>query len=100
VSTFDRYAAYYDLLYEDKRYDDEAAFVAKLIRDYKPAARSVLELGCGTSKHALALAREGFSLTGIDVSPGMVARANASLSGTHFGLEGEVRRRRRSDRAL
>ena len=80
MSTFDLSAAYYDLLYEDKRYDDEAAFVARLIRDHAPRARSVLELGCGTGKHALALARQGFSLSGVDLSPRMVDRANARLS--------------------
>ena len=40
MSVFDRYAAYYDLLYEDKRYEDEAAFVARLIREQAPSARS------------------------------------------------------------
>ena len=80
MSTFDVYAAYYDLLYEDKQYGDEAAFVARLIRDHAPTAGSILELGSGTGKHALPLAREGFSLRGIDVSQRMVDRANARLS--------------------
>jgi SAM-dependent methyltransferase len=80
VTTFDLYAACYDLLYEDKPYDEEAAFVARLVHDHAPRARSILELGCGTGKHALALARKGFSLVGIDRSSGMVARANAHLS--------------------
>jgi len=98
VSTFDLYAAYYDLLYEDKGYDEEAQFVARLIRDHAPHARSILELGCGTGKRALALARQGFSLTGVDLSPGMVDRANARLheadlppdSRVSFGI-GDVR---------
>jgi SAM-dependent methyltransferase len=80
VSTFDLYAAYYDLLYEDKGYDDEAQFVARLIREHAPHARSILELGCGTGKRAVALARQGFDLAGIDLSPGMVERANARLN--------------------
>jgi SAM-dependent methyltransferase len=83
VTTFDLYAAYYDLLYEDKGYDEEAAFVARLIRDQAPDARSILELGCGTGKHGLALARQGFSLRGIDLSPGMVDRANKRLDGAN-----------------
>jgi SAM-dependent methyltransferase len=91
VSTFDLYAAYYDLLYEDKHYGDEAAFVARLIRKHAPQTRSILELGCGTGKHGLALAREGFSLTGIDLSPGMVERANARLSDPKILPELEVR---------
>jgi SAM-dependent methyltransferase len=76
---FDLYAAYYDLFYEDKLYEDEAAFVARLVHEQAPHAHSILELGCGTGRHALALARQGFSLTGIDLSPRMIERAKARL---------------------
>lgn len=79
MSTFDVYAAYYDLFYEDKLYEDEAAFVARLIHEHAPRAGTILELGCGTGRHALALARQGFGLTGIDLSPGMIDRAKARL---------------------
>ena len=88
MTNFELYAAYYDLLYEDKRYGDEAAFVAQLIRDHAPGARSILELGCGTGKHALELAQRGFSITGIDRSSGMVAAANARFPDT--GLPADV----------
>ena len=43
-------------------------------------ARSVLDAACGTGMHALALADSGFSVTGADISAGMIdqARANAA----------------------
>lgn len=72
--TFDLYAAYYDLLYGDKDYAAEAAYVAGLLPD---GARELLELGCGTGGHALALARLGLSVHGVDLSPEMVARAQS-----------------------
>lgn len=76
--TFDLYAAYYDLLYGDKDYAAEAAYVAGLL----PAGtREVLELGCGTGGHALALARRGLAVHGVDLSPEMVARAQARRAG-------------------
>ncbi|CAD5372628.1 SAM-dependent methyltransferase [Rubrivivax sp. A210] len=76
--TFDLYAAYYDLLYGDKDYAAEAAHVAGLL----PAGtREVLELGCGTGGHALALARLGLRVQGVDLSPEMVARAQARRAG-------------------
>lgn len=40
----------------------------------------LIDVGCGTGRHAVELAKRGFSVTGIDISPGMlqVARENAS----------------------
>ncbi len=35
----------------------------------------VLELGCGTGRIAIPLAREGIDMTGLDLVPGMLARA-------------------------
>ncbi len=79
---FGAYAAYYDLLYGDKDYAEEAAFVARHIRAVAPAAASVLDLGCGTARHLAALAGHGFRVAGIDRSPEMIARARA-----RFGAE-------------
>lgn len=75
-AVFAQYARYYDLLYRDKDYAGEAAFVARLI-DQPGGGRRLLELGCGTGRHAIELARHGWSVTGVDLSAGMVARAEA-----------------------
>src|SRR5258706_11290956 len=72
---FDAYARYYDLLYHDKDYAAEAAYVASNIRKLFPQATRILELGCGTGAHAEQLARLGFSVHGIDLSEIMLARA-------------------------
>lgn len=77
---FDAYAAYYDLLYRDKDYTGEAAFVRDLLRQQGIESGDILELGCGTGKHALHLARMGFCIQGVDMSPVMVATARAQLS--------------------
>jgi SAM-dependent methyltransferase len=74
---FDRYSRYYDLLYRDKAYAAEAAFVDELIRKHAPAARSMLELGCGSGVHAKLLAERGYRLHGIDRSDAMVQLAQA-----------------------
>jgi malonyl-CoA O-methyltransferase len=39
--------------------------------------RRVLDLGCGTGRHALPLAEAGALVTAVDFSPGMLARARA-----------------------
>ena len=78
-SVFADYARYYDLLYRDKDYPAEAEYVAGLIRKFNPSARSILELGSGTGIHAINLAKQGYEVTGVDLSPVMVniARSNA-----------------------
>lgn len=81
TGVFDAYAAYYDLLYRDKDYAGEAAYVRDLIQQYRPGAREVLELGCGTGGHAVCFAGHGYRLTGVDRSEAMVLRARARAEG-------------------
>jgi SAM-dependent methyltransferase len=80
-AVFDAYSRYYDLLYRDKDYAGEAAFVAAQLRRYAPSTARALELGCGTGAHAEHLARMGFSVHGIDQSETMLARAVARRAG-------------------
>jgi ubiquinone/menaquinone biosynthesis C-methylase UbiE len=43
------------------------------------AGEQVLDAGCGTGNYAVALARAGFQVTGIDYAAGMLARAGAKV---------------------
>ena len=92
-AVFDAYAAYYDLLYRDKDYAGEAAYVQGLIRRHAPGARHILELGCGTGRHADALTNLGFRVTGVDRSGEMVARARERAVGRQDlqFMEGDLR---------
>ena len=72
----DAYAAYYDLLYADKNYAAEAAYVANCLARHGGGVGAVLELGSGTGKHALELVRLGYEVLGIDKSDAMVRIAN------------------------
>ncbi len=77
TAVFDSYAAYYDLLYGDKNYSAEANFVDDLLAKHGvPDRGTLLELGCGTGKHAAELARKGYGIHGLDVSVSMVQAAN------------------------
>jgi SAM-dependent methyltransferase len=78
VTVFAAYARYYDLLYADKDYEGEARYVASLLERHCPGARTLLDLGCGTGRHARALARLGYDVLGVDRSEEMVAQANDS----------------------
>ena len=39
------------------------------------AGATILDVGCGTGRHAIELARRGFAVTGVDISAGMLAEA-------------------------
>ena len=50
-----------------------------------PKGASILDVGCGTGRHSVALAKHGFAVTGIDLSDEMLekARARATASEIH-----------------
>jgi SAM-dependent methyltransferase len=80
VSVFRHYSRYYDLLYQSKDYDSEVGFVVQLLERYSPRVESILDLGCGTGRHALEFVRRGFNVHGIDLSAGMVDNARARVT--------------------
>jgi SAM-dependent methyltransferase len=100
VSVFGGYARYYDLLYRDKDYAGEAAYVAARIREHVAAAREALELGAGSGRHAVELARLGFDVTGVDRSEAMVAEATRRGLRVQHGDARSVRLGRRFDAVL
>lgn len=73
--TFADYAVYYDLLYRDKPYAAEAAYVLSLLEDRAIRSGSILELGCGTGRHAAHFADAGFNVDGHDISAQMIEMA-------------------------
>jgi SAM-dependent methyltransferase len=80
ANTYQRlHAAHYDRIYADKPYAEEARFVA----DRLPAGARVLDLACGTARHAVELARLGFDVTGVDYSADLLesARRNIEAAG-------------------
>lgn len=81
MTTFGEYASFYDFFYERKDYEAEAAYVARLIHDRAPAARALLDIGCGTGRHDIRFAAAGFHVHGIDRSPEMLRQARRRLEG-------------------
>jgi SAM-dependent methyltransferase len=81
MNVFGLYSQYYNLLYKEKDYQSEADFVDTLIRKYNKDAKTLLDLGCGTGKHDIALSKK-YIVTGIDQSPQMlsIARQNTDAA--------------------
>jgi SAM-dependent methyltransferase len=75
LSTFDRYARFYDLLNQGKDYGAETRYVTDLVESHRPGSRRILELGCGTGRHAQEMALLGYDVFGVDRSQAMVSRA-------------------------
>ena len=68
---FKEYAHYYNLIYKDKPYAKEVKFVFDWL-GYKP--KIILDMGCGTGKHAQHFAKKSVVL-GIDQSVHMLDKA-------------------------
>jgi SAM-dependent methyltransferase len=72
---FQSYSKYYDLLYKDKNYKEESDYITKLINNYTPDAKSILELGCGSGSHAYYFSQNNFEIFGVERSIEMVDKA-------------------------
>ncbi len=77
------FVQYYDLapIYNDR---SDAAFY--LVRA-KEARGPVLELGCGSGRVLVPIAREGIEITGFDASPAMLKQCQAKLCEANLGAE-------------
>src|SRR6185295_16499894 len=78
---WDDYAAYYDWENAQTVGRRDIAFWQRMAA---PVDGAILELGCGTGRVALPLARRGARVVGIDRSASMLARANARLKRTRL----------------
>ena len=86
---FQRYSAYYDLLYRDKDYAAEAAYVLRMLHSSVPTARTLLEFGSGTGRHGRLLADQRFDVFGVERSEMMAAAAKQSSGETKFTRGGK-----------
>lgn len=81
---YDLLAPFYDKINGDINYSDWADFIEAIVEKYGVREPELwLDLGCGTGKMTLELARRGRDMTGIDYSPEMlnVARELADEEG-------------------
>lgn len=92
MKVFEDYSKYYDLMYKDKDYASEVAYIDSLIKKFSPNAASLLNLGCGTGNHDFYLADKGYNITAVDQSEEMIksARLKSKGSNPEFGL-GDIR---------
>lgn len=88
---FNLYSQYYDFLYKDKHYKEEAEYVFNTLtaKNVSPI-KNVLELGCGSGSHAYWLTQMGWDITGIEKSEEMVALAKSKGIYNFIPFHGDI----------
>jgi SAM-dependent methyltransferase len=81
VTDYAGFARFYDRIMGDRT--EEIDRIRRYISTYRPGARSLLELGCGTGALLAGLGAE-LSVTGIDRSPEMLAVAARTVPGARL----------------
>jgi SAM-dependent methyltransferase len=92
VNLFLRYARYYDSIYADKAYEGECDVIETVVaRILGRGPWRILDAGCGTGAHAIALARRGHAVTAVDRSEAMLYVARAKAAGGVTFVAGDLR---------
>ena len=76
-STWEAFFDAHAPIYEDNVFTKNTALEVDFLLEelsLQPGA-SILDVGCGTGRHSIALARRGYAVTGIDLSSEMLAKA-------------------------
>jgi SAM-dependent methyltransferase len=84
--------------HEYKRRRDDVRWYGRLARQElgapsagrRAAASTILELGCGSGRTLLPLARDGFHVVGVDAAPAMLARCRDRLERAGAGVAARV----------
>jgi len=69
------FASIYDRLMQDIPYQGWVDYLGRLFERHEIRPGDILDIGCGTGNVTIPLAEMGYNLTGIDISPEMLAVA-------------------------
>ncbi|WP_027718362.1 class I SAM-dependent DNA methyltransferase [Desulfovirgula thermocuniculi] len=87
MKPYERLARIYDLLVAGVDYEEWAEYLQKILRRFGHCPRTVLDLACGTGNLTLPLARRGYRVLGLDISPAMISAARKKAA--QLGLDVE-----------
>jgi SAM-dependent methyltransferase len=81
MDTFGKtYSKYYNLLYKDKNYLEEYTYIRELLEKHGNGNnKNILDIGCGTGKHLSFFKKDGYAVSGVDVSENMICEARKYL---------------------
>jgi len=76
-------SSFYHQLYANRDEKEAAGFIDELLANLQPSQNaSMLDLGCGTGRHARYLASNGFNVTGIDLAASSIRSAQKYENGS------------------
>lgn len=85
---YDIIAPIYDAVNSDIDYPAWADFIERIVeKESKIRPELVLDLGCGTGKMTLELARRGYDMTGVDISTEMLDIARNEAEAANLGKD-------------
>ena len=76
MNAYETFASVYDIFMEQVDYDQWLSHIHAVWEKYGINPKTILDLGCGTGSVLLLLAKEGFSMIGVDLSPEMLTEAD------------------------
>ncbi|PLT30938.1 class I SAM-dependent DNA methyltransferase [Peribacillus deserti] len=79
--SYGQFAYLYDELMKDVPYAEWVHLFKKQMEKYSISGTKVLDLACGTGEISVRFAREGYEVTGVDLSEEMLAVAHAKTAG-------------------
>ena len=82
---FENYAEHYDRETFTQGTNGECDFLEKEFNLNKN--QNILDVGCGTGRHAIELTKRGYKITGIDLSENQLARARKKAKAEHLHIE-------------
>lgn len=77
MKSYDVFLDYYDEIVRgiNSPLDEEVEFLDEIIKKHSPKAQRILETACGTGVVAKEFLKYGYDITGLDISPEMLKRA-------------------------
>ncbi|PCJ55484.1 MAG: hypothetical protein COA79_20505 [Planctomycetota bacterium] len=85
MSQFDKYAPYYEIVYQSKNYKSEIKYILDCIsKETGDFGKYLLEFGCGSGGHIPFFLENNFDVSGIDLSNEMLSIAKDKFPDAHF----------------